>query len=135
VNGDFRQLRHVTSRSAWHSGQIDTARLAHRSHIPTSARVPISIRAFYRIRSMTRRKTAKTYTDYLREQPSRLSDFERESCAADALLREKSKKPIPKQVEAVHCPTCGARPGQRCELALGQPRTEPHRDRRLIAAD
>jgi hypothetical protein len=84
---------------------------------------------------MKRRQTAKTYADYLREQPSRLSDFERESRAADALLRGKAKKPTPKQVEAVRCPTCGVGPGQKCELATGQLRTEPHRDRRLIAAD
>jgi hypothetical protein len=47
----------------------------------------------------------------------------------------KSKKPTLKQVQAVRCPTCGAGPGEKCELSTGQPRTEPHRDRRLIAAD
>ena len=31
--------------------------------------------------------------------------------------------------------TCSAAPGVRCELGTGQPRTEPHRDRRLIAAE
>jgi hypothetical protein len=41
----------------------------------------------------------------------------------------------PKQVLAVRCPTCGAAPGEKCELATGQPRTEAHRDRRLTAAD
>jgi hypothetical protein len=41
----------------------------------------------------------------------------------------------PKQVLAVRCPTCGAAPGQKCALGTGQVRTEPHRDRRLIAAD
>ena len=35
----------------------------------------------------------------------------------------------------VPCPTCGAAPGQKCELNTGQPRTAPHRDRRLNAAD
>ena len=30
---------------------------------------------------------------------------------------------------AVRCPTCGAKPGERCELATGQPRINPHRDR------
>jgi hypothetical protein len=35
----------------------------------------------------------------------------------------------------VPCPTCGAAPGQKCELNTGQPRTAPHRDRRLSAAD
>jgi hypothetical protein len=47
----------------------------------------------------------------------------------------KAKKPTLKQVEAVRCPTCGAGPGEKCELSTGQPRTEPHRDRRLIASD
>jgi hypothetical protein len=41
----------------------------------------------------------------------------------------------PKQVLVVRCPTCGAALGVRCELGTGQPRTEPHRDRRLIAAE
>ncbi len=35
----------------------------------------------------------------------------------------------------VRCPTCGAKPGENCELGTGQPRTEPHRDRRLAALD
>jgi hypothetical protein len=45
------------------------------------------------------------------------------------------KKVSPKEVLAVRCPTCGAAPGQKCELSTGQPRTTPHRDRRLISAD
>jgi hypothetical protein len=45
------------------------------------------------------------------------------------------KKLGPKQILAVRCPTCGAPPGVRCELNTGQPRTEPHRDRRMIAKD
>lgn len=40
-----------------------------------------------------------------------------------------------KEALAVRCPTCGAAPKERCELSTGQPRTEPHRDRRWIAAD
>src|SRR6185437_901058 len=35
----------------------------------------------------------------------------------------------------IRCPTCGAKPGQKCELSTGLPRTEPHRDRRLEAPD
>jgi hypothetical protein len=46
-----------------------------------------------------------------------------------------TKKPTLKQVQAVRCPTCGARPGEKCELSTGQLRTDPHRDRRLEAAD
>ncbi len=44
----------------------------------------------------------------------------------------KTKK---EQALTVRCPTCGARPGQKCELSTGLPRTEPHRDRRLRASD
>jgi len=45
------------------------------------------------------------------------------------------KKLGPKQVLAIDCPTCGAAPGEKCELNTGQPRTGPHLNRRLIAAD
>jgi hypothetical protein len=45
------------------------------------------------------------------------------------------EEPSLKQALAVRCPTCGAAPGEKCELTSGQLRTEPHRDRRLIAAD
>jgi hypothetical protein len=41
----------------------------------------------------------------------------------------------PKQILAVRCPTCGAVPGEKCELGTGQLRTTPHRDRRLTAKD
>jgi hypothetical protein len=47
----------------------------------------------------------------------------------------KARKPTLKQIQAARCPTCGAAPGEKCELSTGQPRTEPHRDRRLIAKD
>jgi hypothetical protein len=40
-----------------------------------------------------------------------------------------------KQALTVRCPTCGAKPGEKCELTTGEPRTDPHRDRRLIAKD
>jgi hypothetical protein len=40
-----------------------------------------------------------------------------------------------KQALAVRCPTCGAKVGEKCELSTGQPRTDPHRDRRLAASD
>jgi hypothetical protein len=47
-----------------------------------------------------------------------------------------TKKGIsPKQILAIRCPTCGAAPGKKCELATGRPRTTLHRDRRLIARD
>jgi hypothetical protein len=36
---------------------------------------------------------------------------------------------------SVRCPTCGAKPGEKCELSTGLPRTNPHRDRRLVGSD
>jgi hypothetical protein len=50
-------------------------------------------------------------------------------------FRVMPKELNPKQVLAVECPTCGAAPGEKCELSTGQPRTNAHRDRRLIAKD
>jgi hypothetical protein len=44
----------------------------------------------------------------------------------------KAKK---KQALSVRCPTCGAKPGEKCELSTGLPRTEPHRDRRLAGSE
>ena len=43
--------------------------------------------------------------------------------------------PTLKPIEVVPCPTCGAKPGEKCKLITGQPRTHPHRDRRLTAQD
>jgi hypothetical protein len=40
-----------------------------------------------------------------------------------------------KEIQTVPCPTCGAQSREKCELGTGQPRTEPHRDRRLNAED
>jgi len=47
----------------------------------------------------------------------------------------KAKKATLRQIEAVRCPTCGAAPGEKCELNTGDPRNHPHLDRRLIAED
>jgi hypothetical protein len=47
----------------------------------------------------------------------------------------KGKKPTVKKVQALRCPTCGAKPGDKCKLSSGQARTEPHRDRRLAVKD
>jgi len=33
----------------------------------------------------------------------------------------------------VRCPTCGAKPREKCELSTGQPRTDPHSARCLAA--
>jgi len=47
----------------------------------------------------------------------------------------KSSEIPAKQTLTVACPTCGAKPGQKCELNTGEPRNNPHRDRRLAAGD
>jgi hypothetical protein len=39
------------------------------------------------------------------------------------------------QTLAVRCTTCGAKPGEKCELSTGLPRTDPHQDRRLTASE
>jgi hypothetical protein len=40
-----------------------------------------------------------------------------------------------KQLFSVPCPTCGVARGERCLLHSGAPRSEPHVDRKLSAAD
>jgi hypothetical protein len=39
------------------------------------------------------------------------------------------------KIQTIPCPTCDAQPGEKCKLHPGQPRTEPHRERRLAAGD
>jgi hypothetical protein len=45
------------------------------------------------------------------------------------------KKLSAKQMLAVRCPTCSAKPGVKCQLATGLPRSNPHRDRRVVAKE
>jgi hypothetical protein len=47
----------------------------------------------------------------------------------------KTKELTPKQIFSVPCPTCGAATEEPCELHTGALRTEPHRDRKLSAAE
>jgi hypothetical protein len=47
----------------------------------------------------------------------------------------KTRELTPKQILSVPCTTCGAAVGEACELHTGTPRTEPHRDRKLSAAE
>jgi hypothetical protein len=47
----------------------------------------------------------------------------------------KAKELTPKQILSVPCNTCGAAIGEVCELHTGAPRSEPHRDRKLSAAE
>lgn len=47
----------------------------------------------------------------------------------------KTRELTPKQISSVPCITCGAAVGEACELHTGAPRTEPHRDRKLSAAE
>jgi hypothetical protein len=46
-----------------------------------------------------------------------------------------SGSPTLEQIEVVPCPTCGAKPGEKCKLLNGVPRTDPHRERCLVAED
>ena len=47
----------------------------------------------------------------------------------------KTKELTLKQILSVPCPTCGAAAEKACELHTGTLRTEPHRDRKLSAAE
>jgi hypothetical protein len=47
----------------------------------------------------------------------------------------KTKELTPKQILSVPCPTCGAALEEGCVLHTGARRTEPHRDRKLSAAE
>jgi len=47
----------------------------------------------------------------------------------------KTKELTAKQLISVPCQTCGAAIEEPCELHTGALRSEPHRDRRLSAAD
>ena len=50
-------------------------------------------------------------------------------------IRMKMKALTNKQISSVRCPTCGIAVGRRCELSTGQPRFEPHADRKLSAVE
>jgi hypothetical protein len=50
-------------------------------------------------------------------------------------LGMKSRELTAKQILSVPCPTCGAAMGDACGLHTGALRTEPHRDRKLSAAE
>jgi hypothetical protein len=63
----------------------------------------------------------------------RLVKSEHLFCSAS--IHDVAMKVTEKETLTVRCPTCGAKRGEKCELATGQPRTEPHRDRRLAAAE
>ena len=47
----------------------------------------------------------------------------------------KTKELTLKETLSVLCTTCGAAIGEACELHTGAPRFEPHRDRKLSAAE
>jgi hypothetical protein len=47
----------------------------------------------------------------------------------------KTKELTIKQILSVPCPTCGAATEKACELHTGALRNEPHRDRKLCAAE
>jgi hypothetical protein len=78
--------------------------------------------------AMLRKSRIKPYSTNVLDYPCTMSGFERESLAAEAKLKVKV-------VLTIRCPTCGAARGVRCTLSTGQPRTSPHRDRRLVTQD
>ena len=47
----------------------------------------------------------------------------------------KTRELTEKQMLSVPCPTCGAKTEEACKLHTGVLRTEPHRDRKLSAAE
>lgn len=59
------------------------------------------------------------------------------SCGGDTLqyLGMKTSELTARQILSVPCPTCGVATGNGCELHTGALRTEPHRDRKLSAAE
>jgi hypothetical protein len=56
-------------------------------------------------------------------------------CVLVHSARVKKKELTPKQLSSVSCPTCGVATGKRCVLLSGAPRSNPHVDRRLAAAE
>jgi hypothetical protein len=81
---------------------------------------------------MTRKPGMKVHSTNILDYASNLSMIDKEALVAKAKLKTELNL---KHALAVSCPTCGAAPGDRCELSTAQPRTNPHRDRRLIAKD
>jgi hypothetical protein len=66
----------------------------------------------------------------------KMSDIEHlPSCGTVHYVAVKTKDLTKKQVLSVPCPTCGAATEEACELHSGALRTEPHRDRKLSAAE
>src|SRR6266404_3814306 len=50
-------------------------------------------------------------------------------------IRMKMSDLTPEQLSSVPCPTCGVGPGEPCLLHSGTPRTGPHVERKLSAAE
>jgi len=50
-------------------------------------------------------------------------------------IRMKMSDLTPEQLSSVPCPTCGVGAGEPCLLHSGSPRTEPHVERKLSAAE
>ncbi len=60
------------------------------------------------------------------------TDFELVFSYADGM---KMSDLTPEQLSSVPCPTCGVSAGEPCLLHSGTPRTEPHVERKLSAAE
>lgn len=65
-----------------------------------------------------------------------MSTIEHFPSAKRGMMRNvKTKELTLKQILSVFCATCGAAIGEPCELHTGALRFEPHRDRKLSAAE
>jgi hypothetical protein len=65
-----------------------------------------------------------------------VSSIEHFPAAKRGMMRNvKTKELTLKQILSVFCATCGAAIGEACELHTGALRFEPHRDRKLTAAE
>lgn len=69
----------------------------------------------------------------LPEVPEQIDHFSSAICRI--ISNYESRKAYPQKGTGCPLSTCGAGSGEKCELSTGQPCTEPHRDRRLIAGD
>jgi hypothetical protein len=65
-----------------------------------------------------------------------MSNIEQRFCRKRFIMGTvKARRLSLKQIQSVACPTCAAAIQETCELHSGAPRFEPHRDRKLSAAE
>jgi hypothetical protein len=69
------------------------------------------------------------------DEPDQIRHLRKARDSRAAELLSMSNRPAMEKIETIPCPTCGAQPGEKCELHSGRPRTGPHRERCLTAED